>query len=300
MPGAVGEGYPLVERRRETRSSRTRLQHTISRWGVCVRPAARREAEAALAKMGSPGVCLASALIVAALAVCVALAARSYVARVVGRNRPPPGTQPKWASREVLNNVSGLPQPSFVTSWRIEELSNGSFDHRPSDIWVVAYPKSGTTWTQTIVGALLGHPIPGIAEGDQRLYCPWPERALGKRPLPMAELRARPAPRCLKSHWPARDHLARGRGRGRVVFVLRNVLDVAESYYHHYLDLRLFFDFAGGWDEFFAWFLAGDVGSGSYFDYVASWWPRRLEEDVLFLRCGGARGSLWGGALFSA
>jgi len=73
-------------------------------------------------------------------------------------------------------------------------------------------------------------------------------------------------------------------GRGKVIIMMRNAVDVAVSYFHHYLDYHLLFDFDGDWNDFFALFEAGDLGSGNYFHHIATWWPHRNDTNVLLLR----------------
>uniref|UniRef100_A0A7S1RRG4 Sulfotransferase domain-containing protein n=1 Tax=Alexandrium catenella TaxID=2925 RepID=A0A7S1RRG4_ALECA len=90
-------------------------------------------------------------------------------------------------------------------------------------------------------------------------------------------------PRCLKSHWLMRDHMAL-KSRGKVVYVMRNALDVVVSSFHHYNDFLNLWDNSSNWEEFFDLFVAGDIMSGGYFAHVASWWPHRNEPGVLFVR----------------
>lgn len=217
------------------------------------------------------------------LALCPWAIKTAWFAKIRWNNRLP-ATQAIWPSKLRLTNVSGMPSPPFVTSNRILELSNGSFDHRGDDVWVVAYPKSGTTMVQVAVAALIGEEPLGLAEKDQRKYCPWPERGTGFASVAMSEFQMRSSPRCLKSHWPAVQHLRSDVRAGKVILIMRNVVDLVVSYFHHVQDAEAFFDFHGGWNEFFDLFLSGDVGSGSYFDYVASWWPHRGDSDLLWLR----------------
>lgn len=42
--------------------------------------------------------------------------------------------------------------------------------------------------------------------------------------------------------------------------------------------------FEGGWDGFVEDWLNGDVENGQYFDHVASWFSRKDDPDVLFVR----------------
>ena len=45
---------------------------------------------------------------------------------------------------------SGLNVPSFIDVEWIKRMKD-EVKPRPDDIWIVTYPKSGTTWTQQIV-----------------------------------------------------------------------------------------------------------------------------------------------------
>ena len=73
-----------------------------------------------------------------------------------------------------LNRVNGVPMNRFVTQQRVDELAN--IELRSDDLFIVTYPKSGTTWMQQIVKLIRSggvddgiHPmrlIPWIEEGD--------------------------------------------------------------------------------------------------------------------------------------
>lgn len=198
---------------------------------------------------------------------------------------PPPGTERSWPGPINLTNISGTPMPPFVTTSRMEELVNGSFVHREDDVWVVTYPKSGTTWTISIIGAILGHRNIDPSDLALREFCPWPEFATWKGgPDTVERIAEYPSPRCLKSHGKAIGHLDRGVRQGRVIFVMRNVLDVTVSYFFHNRDFPNIFDYDGQWEEFFGLFTSGNVANGNYFEHLATWWGRRKDPDVLFLR----------------
>ena len=73
-----------------------------------------------------------------------------------------------------LNRVNGVPMNHFVTQQRVDELAN--IELRSDDLFIVTYPKSGTTWMQQIVKLIRSggvddgvHPttcIPWLEEGD--------------------------------------------------------------------------------------------------------------------------------------
>ena len=45
--------------------------------------------------------------------------------------------------------INGLQVPKLVTQEALDKLK--TFKLYPEDVWIVTYPKSGTTWTQQIV-----------------------------------------------------------------------------------------------------------------------------------------------------
>ncbi len=147
-----------------------------------------------------------------------------------------------------------------------------AFVPRPDDIFVVTYPRSGTTWTQMILYQL-------TTEGKMDFphitaVCPWFERSLKDG----TAYDALPAPRVFKSH------LSYGKipkGPCKYIYVARDGRDVAVSYYHFY---TTHMRFQGTFDEFFERFLQGRVGYGSWFRHVRGWWRHRDDPNVLFLR----------------
>lgn len=162
------------------------------------------------------------------------------------------------------------------------------FTPRADDVFVVTYPRSGTTWTQQIVYQL-------ATDGEMTFrhiseVVPWFERI----PFARQELARRPSPRLFKSHlrWnrtlrtPAVPH-----GPCRYIYVARNGRDVAVSYYHFY---RSHLGFAGSFADFLPQFLQGRVQYGSWFDHVADWWAQRNRPNVLFLHYGDLHADLPG------
>jgi hypothetical protein len=142
---------------------------------------------------------------------------------------------------------------------------------RPDDVFIVTYPRSGTTWMQMILYQLTTDgrtDFPHIAE-----YCPWFEKS--RRSGRGFEMR--PSPRLFKSHLP---HAEIPRGPCKYIYVARDGKDVAVSNYHLH---RTYFQYEGTFAEFFERFLQGDIGYGSWFEHVAGWWAHRHDPNVLFL-----------------
>jgi hypothetical protein len=151
-------------------------------------------------------------------------------------------------------------------------LARLEFEPRPDDIFIVTYPRSGTTWMQMILYQLTtdgSMDFPHIYE-----YCPWFEHSL----LAGGGFEGRPSPRLFKSHLPYRRI---PRGPCKYIYVARNGKDVAVSYFHLYQSHN---GHQGSFADFFDHFLRGKVEAGSWFEHVAGWWRHRHDPNVLFLR----------------
>jgi hypothetical protein len=147
------------------------------------------------------------------------------------------------------------------------------YEARPDDVFIVSYPKSGTTLLQMLLYQLTTQgemEISHIAEVE-----PWFEMLL--RFGDPSKIAALPSPRVFKSHC-RHGMLPRG---GRSIYLVRDLCDVALSAFHHQ-------DIMGGGEEglegFIDRFIDGRPAFGSWYKHLASWWPHRNDPDVLFLR----------------
>lgn len=150
-------------------------------------------------------------------------------------------------------------------------LSRLDYVARPNDVFIVTYPRSGTTWMQMILYQLTSDgsmDFPHIAE-----YCPWFERSLRSA----HGFETRPSPRLFKSHLP---YQRIPKGPCKYIYVARDGRDVAVSYYHL---CRRYNGYQGTFAEFFELFLRGKVDFGSWFQHVRAWWAHRHDPSVLFL-----------------
>jgi hypothetical protein len=154
---------------------------------------------------------------------------------------------------------------------RSVKLIHCDFVPRPDDIFIVTYPRSGTTWMQMILYQLTtdgSMDFPHIYE-----YCPWFEES--SRSADGFE--GRPSPRLFKSHLSYRRI---PKGPCKYIYIARNGKDVAVSYFHF---SRSHLGFRGTFDAFFDRFLRGRVKGGSWFKHVKGWWDHRNDANVLFL-----------------
>ena len=175
---------------------------------------------------------------------------------------------------------SGIPVPSFVVQENLDKLK--TLELYPDDVWIVTYPKCGTTWTQQIVKLIRNN---GVQDGVRpNLAVPWLEatemsyyKEAGFR---VDELKR---PRAFKSHFPY-DLLPCGPPHTtpcKYIYVIRNPKDVAVSLYFH--NLRSF-PAGTDWNVHWKKYIEGSFEFGRYIDHLLSWWLHRDEENVMFLK----------------
>jgi hypothetical protein len=152
------------------------------------------------------------------------------------------------AAESVLHRATGqLAALAGKIAWlRLRYLD---FAVRPDDLFIVTYPRSGTTWMQMILYQL-------ATDGNldfEHIYqvCPYFENSRGMS----NGFAGVPAPRTFKSHLAYR-YVPKG---GKYVYVARNGKDVAVSYFHF---ARSHLRFGSAFDDFFELFIMWMVEAG--------------------------------------
>ena len=182
-----------------------------------------------------------------------------------------------WATNHsTLHRINGLLLPSMVRQEYLDRLKD--LELYPDDIWVVTYPKCGTTWTQQIVRLIRNNGVQDDVRIDTAV--PWVEAGPPENMVNAEEVLR---PRAFKSHFPY-DHFPCGpphTTRCKYIYVARNPKDVAVSSYFQ-AELLLFPGIE--WDAFWKKYVAGDLYYGNYFDHLLSWLPHKDDKNVLFLK----------------
>lgn len=161
------------------------------------------------------------------------------------------------------------------------------FRPRPDDIFIVTYPKSGTTWTQMLLVQLLWEDGAEFDHISQR--SPYLEDVLRGGRLDVLE--RMPSPRLIKTHmpyWmlkPAKD--------ARILFVTREVRDTFVSCYHHHELMRRF---RSSFDKFMGGMVSGRGQFMNWYDFMRGWMPHRNDANVLWFRYEDLRKDLEGQA----
>ncbi|XP_078614564.1 sulfotransferase 1A1-like [Branchiostoma floridae x Branchiostoma japonicum] len=163
-----------------------------------------------------------------------------------------------------------------------------SFEVRDDDVFISAYLKSGTTWTQQIVSLI-------CADGDLSEVCkvpiqqrtPWLEALdhakFTGEPNPKI-LKDAPSPRLMKTHLPyhmlpqqAKD------GKGKIIYCARNVKDVAVSW--HNMRRMVNNIPCGSWEENFQEFMTPEEAyNGFWWDVIPEYWRHKDDGNMLFIK----------------
>ena len=194
-----------------------------------------------------------------------------------------------------------MPKTYEAISERIQ-----NFKVREDDIWIITYPKCGTTWTQEIVWHIMNDVNKELGKLPLFNRSPFLEfqgiispsflaKALPKDGKQTEMIRKTfeesvdyaenlPSPRIIKSHMPFEllpDNLL---DTAKVVYVCRNPKDTCVSYYHHIDNLlKLMYQFKGSFDQFTDCFKNGQLEYGSYFAHLKNGWKRRNHPNMRFI-----------------
>ena len=99
--------------------------------------------------------------------------------------------------KHQIHRIDGLPLVTVVTQKQLSYMKK--MEVFPDDIWVVTYPRSGTTWTQQILRNML-------AKEDEdkpiSLAMPWLEGANSNVRPYNVDMSVVKRPRTFKSHMP--------------------------------------------------------------------------------------------------
>ncbi|XP_072025012.1 sulfotransferase 1A1-like [Amphiura filiformis] len=188
----------------------------------------------------------------------------------------------------------GVLFPWHVSERAVKALKD--YDVRDDDIWVTTYPKAGTHWTAEIVNLVLadGHeekidrtkqPMP-IELDHVQPGTKIPEHLPSHMRIPQYErCKSFPSPRVLMTHLP--EHMMPKqiyKGKGKVIFVLRNPKDSAVSFWH-FVRPGKFNPKHELWDTLFEEFCTDETIWGGYFKYNLQFWKKhRHDKTFLFLK----------------
>lgn len=158
------------------------------------------------------------------------------------------------------HRITTFMKPPEVTAEIIHNLVNMSI--RDDDIMFCSGPKSGTHWGFEIISMLRN----GKAES-----IPIPKEATMLEVRSQTEIDEIPPPRVLNSHFQL-SLLPKQlkEKKTKIVLALRNLKDLAVSFYHHHKGIT-FYDYNGKFEDYLPLLLKGELEYGDWFDYVKEW-----------------------------
>lgn len=185
--------------------------------------------------------------------------------------------------------LNGVAVPFFATPEFRQELTE-KFKLRPeSDVFIVTYPKSGTTWMQNIVRTMLmSDDTPENAQLKLDDRVPYTDMSLN---FPFDKIEGWPNPRAFKSHHATPSEMDKlifkGDRSAKIIYVMRDPRDVSVSLYHHLKKTGLSkFVEEATFDEFHKQYMRNSdvVYYGLWEKHVDSWLSKRTEFNMLVIR----------------
>ncbi|XP_072264899.1 amine sulfotransferase-like [Pyxicephalus adspersus] len=162
----------------------------------------------------------------------------------------------------------------------IDSLQN--FKIRDDDVFLITFPKSGTTWTQQILCLICyeGH-RKGTEKIDTTERMPWFE---SQTLNPVSDLNSLPSPRLFVSHLSETFVPKELKNKkAKVIYVMRNAKDVMNSLYH-FQDILALAQKSPDFNHFFEKFMDGEVFAGKWFDHIRGWYTHKNDYNILFLK----------------
>ncbi len=171
--------------------------------------------------------------------------------------------------------VNGLEVPSFVTQEAVDRLKD--FKVRPEDVFIVSYPKCGSTWMQQCVKLIRNKGVQDNMKVTEAV--PWLEAPSMYEGIDPDKL---PTPRAFKTHYTY-ELMPCGQPHTtlcKYIYITRNPKDVAVSVYCH---AKLVYFPNLKWDDFWKQFIGGNFSSGDFFEHLLGWLKHKDDDNVLFL-----------------
>jgi len=155
------------------------------------------------------------------------------------------------------------------------------FQSRKDDIFVISFPKAGTSWIQEIV-YLIGTNLDYKKASSQFLETRFPY--LEHTYPGWKSLEKSTSVRFIKTHMPYSLLPKSIKEKNcKIIYVARNPKDVMLSYYF-FARMMTFASYRGTLIEFFNKFIKNEVFYAPYWDHVYEFWNRRNNENILFIK----------------
>ncbi|XP_070573639.1 sulfotransferase 1B1-like [Ptychodera flava] len=164
-----------------------------------------------------------------------------------------------------------------------------TFEVREDDVFLITYPKSGTTLLRKIIALVMNNADEELIDGG--LHVPFSRKiiysefnSLEDREPMYKKFERMECRRFIPTHLPP-SLLPRQlfEKPAKVIYVARNPKDSAVSYFHHHMKSPL--EVPYNWQDYLRMYLSKDMRYvGEWGSHVIPWWKKRNEQNVLFLK----------------
>jgi len=201
-----------------------------------------------------------------------------------------------WIERQVVYSPeSGVYMPERFLEVA-EEIYN--FEVRPTDVWIVTYPKCGTTVMQEMLWQMsrgvdrsafkihlwgrspfLDMCVLNLHEFDTSTPMGQMQHRIIRESVQWARDQPEEMPRIIKTHLPLSMLPPNLLNTAKVVYVARNPRDCCVSYYHHQTLFEEGYRFTGEFEDFARLFREGLLNYGDYWSHLKAAWANRSHEN---------------------
>lgn len=159
--------------------------------------------------------------------------------------------------------------PDFVDLQRIAD-----FEVRPTDVFVVSWPKSGATWVQQLVHQIMTRGAEEEVEINELV--PYLEAT-------DMDVEDRPSPRVFKTHMPVSRLPFFAAEGAKYIYIMREPKHLCSAIFRYVRDYTDLFDEIEI-DTVVELFGLGYLFYGSWYDHVLGWWAVKEQPNVLLLK----------------
>ncbi|XP_005219519.1 sulfotransferase 2A1-like isoform X2 [Bos indicus] len=150
---------------------------------------------------------------------------------------------------------------------------------KDEDVLLLTYPQSGTNWLIETVCLIYSKGDPKWVQSEPIWdRSPWVETKHGYELLKEKE-----GPRLISSHLPIQLFpKSFFKSKAKMIYLIRNPRDVLVSGYFFWRSAK-FVKRPQSLEQYFEWFVEGNVVFGSWFDHARGWMSMRDKENFLIL-----------------
>ncbi|XP_045445703.1 sulfotransferase 1C4-like [Melitaea cinxia] len=215
----------------------------------------------------------------------------------------------KYFTGEHTGFVQVGPKGYFLPHrFKYEAFKIYTMEVRPTDVFVVSYPRSGTTWTQELVWMVANdldyetankiplterypflefsvyvHPVMKKRFQEENSDCERKLKLLDYVTQPgVDQLEKMPSPRFVKTHLPLSLLPPTLLETAKVVYVARDPRDVAVSFFHLSKSIRTQ-GYIGDFKTYWQFFIKDFHHWTPYFEHIKEAWEQRHNPNLLFL-----------------